>query len=124
MSMLDNTCPQRHDFDLERYCRHMLRNRAEGFKRFEKRQYRRLSRRAGRATILQELTAMTQPDIPAPLTLPDYNETNALWRLLLAGDHEYWNADAPTDHEWACASILEDYEYNASWCDIATREEL
>ena len=124
MSMLDNTCNQSRDFDLERAYRYQLRGRAEGFKRFEKRQYRRLSRRAGRVAILHELITMTKPDPPTPVTLPYYPETDNLWRILLAGARNYWNSDAPSRHEWACAAMMEDYEYQASWCDTETREEL
>jgi hypothetical protein len=56
--------------------------------------------------------------------LPNYPEVDTLWRYLQAGDHDYWNADEPTNDAWACASILEDYEYQASWCDTETREEM
>ena len=81
-------------------------------------------KKAFQDNILQELITMTQPDPPTPLTLPYYPEVDTLWRRLLAGARNYWNADAPTNDDWACASILEDYEYQASWCDTETREVL
>ena len=85
-------------------------------------------KKAFQDNILHELTAMTQPDTPIHLPdliyLPYYPEVDTLWRRLLAGARNYWNSVAPSRHEWACAAILEDYEYQASWCDIATREVL
>ena len=86
-------------------------------------------KKAFQDNILQELTAMTQPDPPTPhlpdvVYLPYYPEVDTLWRILLAGARNYWDAVAPSRHEWACASILEDYEYQASWCDTETREVL
>jgi hypothetical protein len=58
-------------------------------------------------------------------TLPDYPEVDTLWRYLQAGARNYWNlAMAPSRHDWACASILEYYEYQPYWCDTETREEM
>ena len=41
----------RHDFDMSRYYRHQISNRASAFRRFEKRRLIRASRRAARRNI-------------------------------------------------------------------------
>jgi hypothetical protein len=75
---------------------------------------------------------MTQPDPPTPLTLPDYNETNALWRALCAAEQRWQDCcDDPEDAYPACLKVddrhsmwlVEDILYHNVASDVLTREE-